>query len=98
MNNKTEERTPDSPTELMIKNHEFTSDEILSFFNKLNYSDRDTLLYKMLCSQKELYFYLINRMKENKDFMKSEEKLTTFMNLMHDFSIMKTIIESHSLI
>ena len=96
--NNTEERTPDSPTELMIKNHEFTSEEILSFFNKLNYSDRDNLLYHMMISQRDFYMMLINRMKENKEYMKSDEKLTTFMNLMHDFSIMKSIIDSHSLI
>ena len=94
------ENIPNSPNELILKNqienHEFSPEEILNLFNKLSYQKRDNLIFEMMKSQRYFYYSLIMKMRENPELI--EENQLKFMNLIHDYSIMKSIIESHSLI
>ena len=94
------ESIPNSPNELILKNqienHEFSPEEIHNLFLKLSYEKRDNLLFELMKSQRDFYHSLIMKMKENPELI--EENLLKFMNLIHDYSIMKSIIESHSLI
>ena len=86
---------PNSPQEIFLKNHKFSNKELFDYFKKLDYSDQDEFISMILHHMKNFYRFMIEKNEEESD---SEEKMNLLKCSIHDFSLMKSMIEIHNMI